>query len=293
MEFPQLDWRLKIVGDNHRARFFRERWQLLHPARLIDEASTGVTAHLVVVPVDQRGTLVADLLRSGHPVIVEPPLAETMREARELFALSEHSGVPLRIIALRRTEPDYLAATAAFRSERIGTPIGIRWHAAEYAVWADVAAADYRRGETLALVGPPLFDQLGGLVTAGPRTVRATAYPAEDGFAVEVAFTDGCQARLEIRRMARAALRTGWMIEGTTGAYHHGKLITTTADGELVDESVITETLATDSVQELDRTTVLTRMTAAEQQRCLLAVGLYEATARSLSTGQPVDWNSL
>ncbi|HET6423959.1 MAG TPA: Gfo/Idh/MocA family oxidoreductase [Planctomycetaceae bacterium] len=297
MESPRSHWRLKILGDNHRARFFRERWQLLNPARLLSGSSTGsttgVTAYLVVVPVNQRGTLVADLLTAGHPVIVEPPLTTTLQEALELFALAERHGAALRVIALRRTEPDYLAATMALAPGRIGSPVGIRWYAAEYAVWADAAAADYRRGETFALAAPPLFDQLAGLVTAEPRTVRAVAYPAEDGFAIEVTFTDGCQARLEIRRMARVALRTGWMIEGTTGSYHHGKLITTTADGELVDESITTEAFAIDPVQELETAGTLTSMSAEEQRRGLFSAGLYEAAARSLLTGQPVEWNSL
>lgn len=285
------EWRLAIVGDNHRARFYRERWQLLHPARLVDDELAQVV--LVTTPVVERGAFIADLITAGHAVIVEPPLAPTLQEARTLLQLADNRGVALRVIALRRTETDYLAACAALASDRVGPPVAIRWQAAEYSVWADTAAKEYRRGETFATTGPPLFDQLAGLMTAAPRTIQTRNYPVEDGFAVDITFENGCEARLEVRRMARAALRTGWMIEGTTGAYHHRKLFTTTSDGELVDENVPFETPPLDPIQELDAMLTIAAMTAAEQQRCLWSVRLYEAAARSLQTGAPVEWNSL
>lgn len=287
----QSEWRLTIVGDGHRGRFYRERWQLLNPARLKDDSPAQVA--LITTPVTERGRFIADLLKAGHAVIVEPPLAPTIQEARALLALADSHQLALQVISLRRTESDYLAACAALATGRIGSPVAIRWQAAEYAVWADAAANDYRRGETFSITGPPLFDQLAGLVTAAPRTVQARNYPAEDGFAVELSFEDGCQARLEVRRMARAALRTGWMIEGTTGAYHHRKLFTTTADGELVDETVPFEPPALDPIQELEAMTTIAPMAPAEQERCLWSVRLYEAAMQSLQSGEPVDWNSL
>lgn len=286
----QSGWRLTIAGDGHRARFYRERWQLLNPARLIEDGPAEVV--LVTTPVAERGPFIADLLKAGHALIVEPPLAPTIQEARTLLELADRRRLALRVIGLRRMEPDYLAACAALTSGRVGSPVAIRWQAAEYAVWADAAAKDYCRGETFAMAGPPLFDQLAGLVTAAPRTVQARNYPAEDGFAVELSFEDGCQARLEVRRMARAALRTGWMIEGTSGAYHHRKLFTTTADGELVDENVLFEPPALDPIQELEAMTTIAPMTTVEQQRCLWLVQLYEAAALSLQTGEPIEWNS-
>ena len=287
----QLGWRLAIHGDHHRARYFRERWQLVNPSRL--DALTPPVVTLVALPVDQRGSLVAKLLTAGQAVLVEPPLAHSMTAARELLELAITHHAALRVVGLRRTEADYQAATAALASGRIGTPVAFRWQAAEYAVWADSAAATYRRGETFALAGPPLFDQLAGWLTEAPQMVRACEFPAEDGFAVDFAFASGCHARIEVRRMARATFRSGWMIEGTSGAYHHEKLITTTADGELVDEVVTVAAPHSDPVLELEAMSHVLPMSASDQQRAVLCVGLYEATARSLATGEPVAWDTL
>lgn len=287
----RTDWRLVIIGDNHRARYFRERWQLVHPARLDDRSPPEVT--FVALPLDQRGTLVEELLAAGKTVLVEPPLAASIMEARALLECAAAHHAVIRVIGVRRTEADYQSASAALASGRIGMPIAIRWLAAEYAVWADTAAATYRRGETFSLTSPALFDQLAGWLTEAPHSVRAVGFPAEDGFAVDITFANGCHARIEVRRMARAMLRTGWMIEGTDGAYHHGKLITTTADGELVDEVVTVTNPIIDSVLELDAMPTVLPMSATEQQRALLCVGLYEAAARSLATGQPVAWDAL
>lgn len=285
------DWRLAIVGDNHRARYFRERWQLVDPARLDHPTPPDVT--FVAIPLDQRGTLVEELLAAGQSVLVEPPLAATVTAARELLTLAASHKASFRIIGLHRTEADYQAANTALASGRIGTPLAFRWHAAEYAVWADTAAATYRRGETFALAAPSLFDQLAGWMTETPSSVRANSFPAEDGFAVDVTFPNGSYARIEVRRMARAMLRTGWMIEGTNGAYHHGKLITTTADGELVDEVVTVTAPIIDPVLELDAMPAVLPMSPSEQHRALLCVGLYEAAERSLATGEPVAWDLL
>jgi predicted dehydrogenase len=293
METTQRGWRLAIVGEGHRRRYFQERWQLLNPARIVTVTDKACNAVLIVAPLSTRGALVKEFLAAGLSVVVETPIAATLSETRELFALAESRQVALRMIALRQTESDYQAAQTAIASGRLGTLVSLRWQAAEYAVWAGDAAGEYRRGETLSVGSPPLFDQLTGLVTSTPRTIRGQSYAAEDGFAAEFTFEDGCEVRIELRRTARAGLRTGWIIEGTAGAYHHRKLITTTADGELVDEPVSFTPSDTDPVQELEAMESLLPMSAVEQHRCLQTAGLFEAVQRSIATGQPIEWASL
>ncbi len=298
METSQRSSRLAIAGLSHRGRYFEERWRLLRddaPGLLADGALPAhrETVVLLTGPLSERCAWATRLLTAGYPVVVEPPLAPTLAEAQGLLSLAKSRSVALRVIALRRIELDFLAACAALVTGRMGTPIALRWQAAEYAVWAGDGAAEYRHGETLSLSGPPLFDQLAGLTTVIPETIIGHAYPAEDGFAAEIVFADGSEARLELRRTARAALRTGWMIEGATGAYHQRKLITTTADGELVDETVPFEVPGRDPLQELAATSVLEPMSLAEQQRCLIAAGLFEAVQRSVASGKPVFWRDL
>ncbi len=319
MKTPQSRWRLAIAGLGHRGHFFWERWRLLNPSRVVALAdddplrqrSVGAaaiplcslselarrpgdcTAVLVTVPLSQRGTLVADLLTAGLSVLVEPPIAPSLSEGRQLLALAQAQKVALRVIGLRRSEPDFIAALAAMATGRLGPLAALRWHAAEYAVRAGDPAADYRRGETLAAAGPPIFDQLAGLTAAIPETIWGRAFSAEDGFAADIQFVDGSGSHLELRRTARAALRTGWMIEGITGTYHQRRLITTTIDGELVDEAMPVMLPVNDPLGELESMMDLEPMTEAEQYRSLITAGLLDAVQRSIATNSPVEWKAL
>ena len=319
METVQPHWRLAIAGLGYRGHYFWERWRLLNPQRVVAFADDDVsgrqsvgataipvvslaelishpgdgTAVLVTVPLAQRGTLIADCLSARLSVLVEPPLATTLAEARRLFELAQFRGVAMRVIGLRRSEPDFLAANAAISTGRLGSITAFRWYTAEYAVWAGDAAAAYRRDETLSVAGPPIFDQLAGLTNAIPQTVFACAFPAEDGFSAEITFDDGSTARIELRRTARVAMRTGWMIEGDAGAYHHRRIITTTADGELVDEAVAQSIVSPDPLTELEAMDVLSPMTTKEERRCLMTAGLIEAVPRSIASGGPVRWDGL
>ncbi len=315
----QQSWRLAIAGLGPRGQFFRERWRLLNPERVVALADDNsqqrqaigattipmvplaelshhpgdCTAVLVTVPLSDRGPLIADCLSSGLSVLVEPPLATTLAEARRLLELAHSHGVALRVMGLRRSEPDFLAATAALGTGRIGSLGALRWYTAEYAVWAGDAAAEYRRGETLTVAGPPIFDQLAGLTNAVPRTVWARAFLEEDCFATDITFEDGSTARIELRRMSRVSMRTGWVIEGDTGTYHQRRIITTTADGELVDEAVPLSGENPDPLTELEAMHVLAPLSGEEQRRSLVAAGLIEATQRSIHTGLPVSWDML
>ncbi len=319
MGTAQQHWRLAIAGFGHRGQFFQERWRLLNPNRVValadDDADQRQSigsptipvvplaeltslpgdcqAVLVTVPVAERGMLIADCLTARLAVLVEPPIASSLAEARALLTLAESCGVVLRVLGLRRSDPDFVAASTAIGTGRLGTLQALRWYTSEYAVWAGAAAAEYRRGETLAVAAPSIFDQLAGLISAVPRTVWGRVFPQEDGFSAEVTFDDDSLARIELRRVAHIGLRTGWMIEGHTGAYHQRRLITATADGELVDEPVTVSVTPPDPLTDLETFGPFTPMTAAEQQRCLVTAGLLEAVQRSIASGLPVAWNTL
>lgn len=315
METSQQDWRLAIAGAGHRGNFYRERWQLLNPGRVVAHAadqpkisgsslpvvslrdlparSHGCTAVLVTIPAAERGTLVAECLSARLSVLVEPPLAQTLAEAQSLFELAQSNGVTLRMIGMRRSEPDYLAASAAVNSGRLGSLTALRWYTSEYAVWGGDAATDYRRGESLTAAGPAIFDQLAGLTGAVPLAVTARDFPAEDGFTADIDFDDGTTACIELRRAARVTLRTGWMIEGNHGSYHHRRIITTTADGELVDEAVPLPAPPLDPLAELEAMKVLTPMSGDERRRCLTTTGLMQAARLSIAVGEAVAWKRL
>ncbi len=313
MGMSRQSWRLAIAGLNLRGHFFRERWQLLNPGRVVALADdvinsssmpvvrvselinrpTNCTAVLVALPVWDRGSLIAELLSAGLSVLVEPPIATSRAEALALFELAHARDVALRVVALRRSEPDFHAAASALGTGRLGRLDALRWYAAEYAVWAGSTATQYRRSETLAVAGPPIFDQLAGLTTAEPHSVWAREFPAEDGFATDIAFQDGSTAYIELRRTARVGLRTGWIMEGAAGSYHQRRIITTTADGELVDESVTADNPSIDPLQELEAMDMLAPMSAAERSRSIVTAGLLESVRRSITTNASVAWDAL
>src|SRR5204863_9211917 len=51
----------------------------------------------VAVPTEQHFTVAADLLEAGIGVLVEKPIAPTVEEARELFAIARRSGAVLHV----------------------------------------------------------------------------------------------------------------------------------------------------------------------------------------------------
>lgn len=88
-------------------------------------------------------------------------------------------------------------------------------------------------------------------------------------------------------------LRTGWIMEGAAGSYHQRRIITTTADGELVDESVTADNPSIDPLQELEAMDMLAPMSAAERSRSIVTAGLLESVRRSITTNASVAWDAL
>ncbi len=64
-----------------------------------------VDAASIVVPTNLHFAVASDFLKSGKPVLLEKPIAVTLREAKELVSLSQKKGVPLQIGHIERFNP--------------------------------------------------------------------------------------------------------------------------------------------------------------------------------------------
>jgi virulence factor len=71
-----------------------------------------VDAALVLTPEHLHAAVVAQLLTAGVPTFCEKPLAPSAREANELAAVAERTGVPLMVGYNRRFAPVYVSARA-------------------------------------------------------------------------------------------------------------------------------------------------------------------------------------
>jgi predicted dehydrogenase len=60
----------------------------------------------------------------------------------------------------------------------------------------------------------------------------------EAGFLATLEFEDGTSAALEVQTASLLSLRTGWLLEGSHGAYRAGRRYSKAADGEIIDEPV-------------------------------------------------------
>ena len=85
------------------------------------------------------------------------------------------------------------------------------------------------------------------LLSARLRRFTSPAASSDDGFLATIEFARGTSAVIEVQTQSLLSLRTGWLLEGTTGAYRDGRQYTKTLDGEIIDEPVSVGSLASDS----------------------------------------------
>lgn len=214
----------------------------------------------------------------GKHVRIEPPLATSVATAKRWETLAVTSLADVATVVTPLGDGDFAAALHAVRTGRLGAVRAARLTVAEYALEAGPHAPLIPRGTTFAVCHPFLCEQLAALIETPPSWIAARSFPDEEGYAVEYDWNDGRCARIEVRRGARATLRTGWMLEGTAAAYHQQRLYSSAPDGELLDEPW-------PAPEVNDAATPLAT--------ALRACGLYHAAAHSLATGQPLAWSTI
>lgn len=275
-------------ADPHRQRRALEQgWPLSFD--LADIWSAPQVAGVIIrVPMADRAAFIGQALSAGKHVLVEPPVTTDRNTAGALYREAQRQGLCLWSASPHRWEEDLRAAKAAILSGRLGRLYFLRYQLWEWAPGAGKisTAGDPRRdshnpGHHLLL---RVLDQLGEFLELNIRNLRVRYLPFQQGFRCEISLEEQVLVELDLRSRSLVPLPTGWLVEGEQGAYHRGRLYTMTAEGEIVDEPVLIDTLPPDVwlAEWLARCQSPARDTEAERSQKVLAV--YEQFLKALGS---------
>jgi predicted dehydrogenase len=210
-------------------------------------ARTDVDYVLVAAPQKIRRGLVLQALEAGKNVAVDGPPCFDSGEARSLLATSRRTGRTVCVLPSRRDGFDFRAARHMVQSGRLG-----RIEAARIVSWAKAVPLDSselarEEGSPTTLSGEGAFtffayqyvDQMLQLVGRPAKAVyaRISSLPESDStaaaFFVAITFRDGGDGLIDVNLHAGAALQTGWMLAGTTGAYSQQRIHVIEPSGEV------------------------------------------------------------
>ncbi len=261
-------------------------------------------AVLIAVPVHDRARLAIAALGARKHTIVESPLCGTTAEFDCICDSARRSGRVLSVISSRTETDDYRMALSAVRSGEIG-----RVTAARLMIWGlsisdasqngTSAFRDDRQepSDVLALHAGHHLGQLLNLVVARPTSVFAYVAPhdaarPQPAFSILVQFEAGQSGLIERNLHAEISVHTGWLIDGTGGAYHNGRRYTLAESGEIRDKDVNPAPVAWDEVYDA----LIAEVQAGKSvSRSALAEGrviqVLEAAARSASQNAVVPIN--
>lgn len=175
-------------------------------------------------------------LAAGKSIIVEAPRDLDLDSMKRLSNEAVSNGQAAVVYGMRRWDPEFLQARSAVEGGRLGRLQRLRYSVHDYRLPGD----EFPRGVALEL-GWPILDQM--RLLTGSHDVRhceLKTFPSStngsDGILSLWQFADELTAVIEIQTRSLLAYRTGWMLEGTTGAYRNGRIYTLAADGEIIDE---------------------------------------------------------
>lgn len=198
------------ISSRSDAAWQRAQAELPAAARFRDhrELLTGAQPDLVVIatPHHLHGPMALDALRIGAHVIVEKPMATTLREARAMLATARTVKRMLAVYHNRRFDPWLLAAKQIVDDGELGALVELSGS------WPDNApAGTWRRrklesGGLFFDLGAHLADYLTVLANSQPVRVsghvhrRAGADPSlnEDHVSASIQFANGARGRISI-----------------------------------------------------------------------------------------------
>lgn len=216
-------------------------------------------------------------IQSGKGVVLTTTIGLTSSELFRLADLAAASGTLAVVDESRRWDEDFLGAKAVFDAGRLGQLQRVRIAIHETSLPGEA----FPKG-VLRELGGHWLDQLLAFTTSDPESVLlrrfyGTTGAADVGFLATIDFKEMISAVVEVQAASLLSLRTGWLLEGTTGAYRAGRQYSKTADGEIIDEPVTVPALSADPF--LDK---LVKSLAGDQADSLQLVTLPHA-ARTLA----------
>ena len=196
-------------------------------------AGAAVEAVLLIGRPEFRTPLAVQALDAGKHVAVPLPLAGSTADADALVAAARNSQRVLAALPFHRWNDDFRTAAAELASGKLG-----RLRAAKCLVW------QYRAHEEQPLdaVGPELLDQMIQLFDAPPQEitarVAATREGRQTGFTLIAGFGDGRTGLLDVDFAAIAPQRSGWVLQGSDGAWQNFRRYTRTDEDEIYETPV-------------------------------------------------------
>ncbi len=199
---------------------------------------------LLAVPLAERAALVFETLEAGKSVIVEGWPTHSEPELSALEEAMRTSGQTVGTIFATPGDQESRLAESALLSGRLGDLRRITWIHSEFTAPAgqreEISADSWR--ETFSRNGGHLLTRLIHWIKQSPQEIWAWPCPATAGFQLRLKYAGELVVWLEAHTHSCSDLRTGWVVEGSDGAYSHGKLMSLAADGELRSEMVTDQT---------------------------------------------------
>jgi len=205
-----------------------EKYPGVRVARSLDELLTDKAIELCVIatPNDSHFELARACLLAGRDVVVDKPLAPTMRESEELVRLAAQLGRLITVYQDRRWDGDFGTVKKIVHSERLGQIVEYECRYDRFRpepkanAWREKASQP--AAGVLFDLGPHVLDQI--LVLFGePRSITAAAFCERETSQVDDSF-DVCMEYPHLRAMGRAriiAYAPGphFLIHGTKGSF--------------------------------------------------------------------------
>jgi predicted dehydrogenase len=261
---------------------YRPRWESLleNPA-----------VELVLLPAGTqqlRTPQALQALDAGRHVALTVPLAGSTAEADALLDTARRSGRVLAALPFHRWNDDFRTAAGELESGSLG-----RLRSAKCLLWQYRAGAEQLA--PLDAVGPELLDQMLRIFDAPPQDVTArvalSSEGRQTGFTLALGFGDDRSGLLDVDFAAIAPHRSGWVLQGTKGAWQNFRRYTRTDEDEIYETPI--EPLPTfwdgayAELLRLVRETKPGEIPAVTQQ-ARLVVELLDAARESADTGRTV-----
>jgi predicted dehydrogenase len=201
-------------------------------AEILRDPQTSVIYFTGSVPAQ----IVAKAIQAKRHVVLEPSHGLSSAELSDLSKSAESLGVIATVHQPHYWSEDFRWATSIVRSGRIGRLLRLRLSIHDMAIPGDTFS-----GGLLRELGYHWIDQLLILTSSAPRSTALRRFPrsasdTSDGFLATIDFDDETSAVIEVQTRSLLSFRTGWYLEGTSGAYRSGRAYSIMPDGEIVDE---------------------------------------------------------
>lgn len=198
------------------------------------------------------GAMLSALARSKS-ILVEAPQMLTSNELEELAKAADCHKQVAAIYEPRRWDRDFMQARSLLESGRLGRLLRLRYAVHDSGLPGELfplgianELGSHVLDQMLQLVGPNALRSPDGRKAVALWRHFPSALDHSEGFVVSFEFAENVSAVLEIHTQSLLGYRSGWMLEGTEGAYRNGCLYTRTSDGEIVDEPLSAPTVSSD-----------------------------------------------